>query len=284
MHSLAANPPIVLAIAGFDPGAGAGVLADIKTLAANGCYGIAVVTAMTVQNSRGAERLHAMPAALVRDQLACLSADISPKAIKIGMLGTGEMVETVADFLARHAGLPVVLDPVLTATSGLELLEAAAVPRLAERLLPHCAVITPNRGEAARLSGLEVETPAQMEAAARALHQRGAANVVITGGDLEKPTDLFFDGRQAVALGGDRIRTGNTHGTGCTFSAALAANLALGKQPLDAVVQAKAYVTAALKQSYPVGAGAGPLNHFFRWHEPPRAQNDPMPVEEHLGR
>ncbi len=283
MHSLSAAP-IVLSIAGFDPAGGAGVLADIKTLAANDCYGIAVVTASTVQNSRAAERLFPLPAALVREQLEFLVADIAPRAVKIGILANAELVDAVAEFLTRLPGVPVVLDPVLASTSGLEMLAPDAIPLLLERLLPRCTVITPNRNEAARLSGMEVISPAQMEAAARALYQRGAAHVIITGGDLEKPTDLFFDGRQATLLGGDRIRTNNTHGTGCTFSAALAANLALGKQVSDAVVQAKAYVSAALKQSYPVGCGAGPLNHFFRWHEPPRAQNDPAPLEEHLGR
>ncbi len=283
MHSVAANP-IVLSIAGFDPAGGAGVLADIKTLAANDCYGVAVVTATTVQNSRAAERLFPLPAKLVREQLDFLTADIAPRAVKIGILANAELTAMVVDFLQHLAGVPVVLDPVLAATSGLPMLEPEAIALVTERLLPLCTVITPNRNEAARLSGLAADTPPQMEAAARALHQRGAANVVVTGGDLDKPSDLFFDGQQAVLLGGDRVRTSNTHGTGCTFSAALAANLALGKQVSDAVVQAKAYVTAALKQSYPVGAGAGPLNHFFRWHEPPRAQTDPVPAEEHIGR
>jgi hydroxymethylpyrimidine/phosphomethylpyrimidine kinase len=285
MASESATPPLVLTIAGFDPISGAGISADLKTFAANNCYGIACITALTVQNSSQTFRFDPVSPSLLADQLAALFSDVAPRAIKIGMLANAGIVDAVADALANAGDAAVVLDPVLHASSGLDLLNRAGRIRMIERLFPLATVVTPNLDEAEELTGLQVRSVPQMESAARALLALGAKSVIITGGHLEKPVDLFHDGREAVHFGGDRVRTTNTHGTGCTFSAALAANLAFDKHTADAVVLAKAYVTAALRMSYPVGHGSGPLNHLFRLREPLRSKIvEPAPAMEHTTR
>ena len=273
-------PPHVLIIAGLDPGGGAGLAADLKTLAALGCYGRAAVTAITVQNSREVRGISVLDAKLFQDQLNCLADDFPPLVIKIGMLGNAAIVEQVARFLERVQPEQVVLDPVLAASAGPELLDEKGKATLRRRLLPLAGIITPNLAEAAALSGLPVGTAEQMEPAARALHRLGSRQVIITGGHLEKPQDLYFDGEIASWLGGERVRTPHTHGAGCTFSTALAAYLAMRKPMPDAAVLAKAYVMAALRHAYPMGQGPGPLNHFFRLNEN-RINFDPAAPEDH---
>lgn len=284
MHQPAA-PPVVLTIAGFDPTCGAGIAADLKTFAANHCYGVAAVTAITIQNTLGARGYAAVAAATLAEQIECLTADLAPAAIKIGMLANRELVEVVASALERTPAAWVVLDPVLRATSGAALIDEPGIEAMKRRLLKAVSVITPNLDEAALLTGLPVTNEPQMHEAAAALHAMGARAVVVTGGHLEKPVDVLFDGAAATSLGGDRVRTPHTHGTGCTFSAALAANLAQGKNLGDAVVQAKAYVSAALRAAYPIGGGSGPLNHLYRLQEPVRPKNiDPAPLPEYTTR
>lgn len=278
-------PPLALTIAGLDPTCGAGVGADLKTFAAHHCYGLACVTALTAQNTHGVESFAAVEAGTVARQLECLLGDVRPSAVKIGMLANAAIVKAVAAAIRRFEIGTVVLDPVLRASSGAALLDKAGVAALREELLPLAAVATPNLEEAAELVGQAVENEEQMAEAARALRARGARAVVVTGGHLEKPVDALCVGDEVEMLGGERVRTPHTHGTGCTFSAAVAANLALGKSLHDAVVQAKAYVSAALRAAYAIGGGAGPLNHLFRWQEPVRSKNvDPAPLPEYTTR
>lgn len=258
------SPPIVLSIAGFDPTAGAGTGADLKTIAAHNCYGVAVVTALTVQSSRGVKGVQPVSAELVRAQLEELLKDISVAAVKIGMLGTRANVQVVAEVLERKKISHVVLDPVLRSTSGMELLEAAGAKELAKQLLALATVITPNIGEATALTGLEIKKVDDMKAAAEKLREMGARAVVITGGELERPTDLLYVGDEFTPLETDRIKSENTHGTGCAFSSAIAANLALGRQLAESVMLAKAYVGKAIAKGYSIGKGKGALNHFYR--------------------
>lgn len=258
------TPQILLTIAGFDPSCGAGIPADLKTFAAHNAYGIACVTALTVQNSQGVRSLDPTPAKTLRAQLVCLLEDVKIAAVKIGLLATRANAEVVAEFLEANSFAHVVLDPVLRSTSGFPLLDDAGTTALRDHLMRLATVITPNTDEAAALSSITIENLDSMKAAARALIERGARAVVITGGHLEKPTDLFYDGAEFLTFGSDRIKSENTHGTGCTFSAAITANLAAGKQLRDAVMLAKAYVTKAIEKGYPIGQGKGSLNHFYR--------------------
>jgi hydroxymethylpyrimidine/phosphomethylpyrimidine kinase len=264
----AAVQPVVLSIAGFDPSSGAGVTADIKTLAAHGCYGVCCVTAITVQSTTGVRRVEPLGAKLVGETLECLADDLEIAAVRIGMLGSGEVVEAVARFLAKNQMKPVVLDPILKSSSGAVLLEGAAVKALVAQLLPLCTVVTPNLGEAAELTGLQVTNLAEMREAALRLHELGAPNVVITGGHLASPTDLLSmkrdDGKTTQQeFPGDKIASCSIHGTGCAFATSLAANLALRRALPDAVQHAKQYVAAAIAGSHPLGRGVGPIHHLF---------------------
>ena len=280
------TPPVVLTIAGFDPSSGAGITADIKTIAAHGCYGVACITAMTVQSTQGVSRVEALPARLIGDTLRELNRDLEIAAIKVGMLGSAEVVAAVADFLSSSKLGNVVLDPILRSSSGARLLEAKGEKLLLERLLPLVAVITPNLEETAALSGLPVRNLEEMKAAALRLHAMGAANVVVTGGHLDKAIDLLSfthpnGGIETQVYKAERLRSRSTHGTGCAFASALACHLAHGRALPEAVLLAKAYVAAAITHAQPLGRGTGPLDHLYRMHEPPRrhaAVADPEPV------
>lgn len=267
---MAQTPPVILTIAGFDPSSGAGITADIKTIAAHGCYGVACITALTVQSTGGVKRVEPLPGKLVRETLAELAADVDIAAIRIGMFGSAEVVDAVADFLRSARWPNVVLDPILRSSSGAELVDTKGRGKTAE-LLPLVTVITPNTVEAAALTGMEVGNVAEMKAAARKLHEMGAANVVITGGHLEKPVDVV-----SIAANGDceqseyasdRLHSTSTHGTGCAFATAMAVQMALGRTIPDAAVLAKAYVTKGIANAYPVGKGVGPINHLFRMQQ-----------------
>lgn len=263
--------PIVLTIAGFDPSCGAGIAADLKTLSANNCYGAAAITAITVQSTQGVKAVHVTPAAILRAQLDALAEDLQIAAVKIGMLGNRANAVTVAEFLDRINVPNVVLDPVVQPTSGgPDLLDASGVKYLAEELMRRASVITPNIPEAALLSGVEIKDLNGMEAAAHKLVERGARAVVVKGGHMDKAVDLLFDGSEDLALGGDHVRTEHTHGSGCTFASAIAAQLALGRGLREAVMLAKAYVLKAIENGFAIGKGPGPLDHFYRiHHEPP---------------
>jgi hydroxymethylpyrimidine/phosphomethylpyrimidine kinase len=259
------TPPVALTIAGSDSGAGAGIQADLKVFAALGLYGTSVITALTAQNTREVRAVLPTPADLVTAQLDAVLADLPVRATKTGMLGT----EAVADVVAAHARaglLPnLVVDPVLVSTSGHRLGVVAAV----ERLLPYALVATPNREEAAAIVGRPVSTPDEMADAAAMIAAGGPRYVVVTGGgdddaDQTEAVDVFWTGAEATRLAGPRVATRNTHGTGCTFSAAIAARIALGDAVPDAVVFAKEYVARALAggREWRLGTGHGPLDHF----------------------
>jgi hydroxymethylpyrimidine kinase/phosphomethylpyrimidine kinase len=262
--------PIVLAIAGFDPSCGAGVGADLKTISAHNCYGLAAITALTVQSTQGVSAVHATPAAVLRAQLDALAQDANIAAVKIGMLGTRANAAVVAEFLDKGKFEHVVLDTVIHATAGsAELLDAAGVKYLSDELIKRASVVTPNVPEAVQLTGMEITDVAGMEAAARKLVERGARAVVITGGHMEKPVDVLFDGTEMQVLASDRVKTENTHGSGCTFASAIASQLALGRALPEAVMLAKAYVTKAIEKAFSIGKGPGPLDHFYRTHQEP---------------
>lgn len=262
-------PPILLTIAGFDPSCGAGVAADLKTFAAHNCYGVAAVTALTVQSTQGVVSANPTPSAQLRAQLDALADDVAIAAVKIGMLGTRGNASTVAEFLDKHKFAHVVLDPVSRPTAGdVELLDASGLKFVRDELLKRVSVITPNMPEAEFLTGLEVKDLQHMKAAALKLVEMGAKAVVVTGGHLEKPIDVLAEaGKEIETFGGDHVKSPNTHGSGCTFSSAIAAQLAIGQQLREAVILAKAYVTKAIEKSYSIGKGAGPLNQLFRFHQ-----------------
>ena len=276
-------PPVVLTIAGFDPCSGAGVTADIKTIAAHGCYGVACITALTVQSTAAVRRVEVVDAKLVAETLAELASDLEIAALHVGMLGSGKVARAVADFLAAHKMPNVVLDPILKSSSGTDLVDAAGVRVLIEELIPLAAVVTPNIDEASVLTGLPVTDPEQMRAAARKLHEMGAAAVVVTGGHLDKAIDLLsFTTKRGVEqelFKSARLRSNSTHGTGCAFATSVACHLAMGRGLPEAVLLAKAYVAAAISNAHPVGHGIGPVHHLYRMHQQRRViAADPEPV------
>ncbi len=258
-------PPIVLSIAGFDPSSGAGVTADVKTIAALGCYGISAITALTIQSTAGVRRVIPVEPELLVESLDELVRDVKVSAVHIGILGTGNLVSTVARFL-RHARLPnVVLDPILVSSSGSRLLDTPGVELLRRELMPLADVITPNIDEAAALTGLEVKNPDQMAVAAERFHEMGAEAVVVTGGHLDPSSDILsVSGEVVRKFQGEHLRSTNTHGTGCAFSTALACYLAFGERLPMAVARAKTYVTEAIRSSYSIGTGRSPINHMYR--------------------
>jgi hydroxymethylpyrimidine/phosphomethylpyrimidine kinase len=263
-------PPILLTIAGFDPSCGAGTAADLKTFAAHGCYGVAAITSLTVQNTQNVETVHNTPSAELRAQLEALAADCEIAGVKIGMLGNRGNAAVVGEFLEAHKFAHVVHDPVMKSSSGRELLDAGGIKFVATELLKRASVITPNVPEAEILTGLTIKDVAEMEAAARKIVEMGARAVIVKGGHMERPVDVLFDGSEIVTLPGERVNEEQLHGTGCTFAAALTAHLAVGRVLLEAATLAKAYVTKAIEKAYPVGKGRLSLDHFYRQKiEPP---------------
>ena len=279
---MAERPPVVLTIAGFDPSSGAGVTADIKTIAAHGCYGVACVTAMTVQSTAGVRRVEAIDPSLITETLQELASDMPIAAVHIGMLGTGKVVRAVADFLAQSTGkagfpkLPnVVVDPILKSSSGADLLDASGIKLLVEKLIPLADVLTPNVDEAALLTGLKVTDLDQMRSAANKLHEMGSRALIITGGHLDKAIDLLsFTSKRGIeqeVFKAERQRSNSTHGTGCAFSTAMACHLALDRGLPEAALLSKTYVTAAIAAGHPLGRGTGPVHHLYRMHQQRRA-------------
>jgi hydroxymethylpyrimidine/phosphomethylpyrimidine kinase len=262
------TPPVVLTIAGFDPSSGAGITADIKTIAAHDCYGIACITALTVQSTAGVRRVEPVAPQTITETLQELVSDLEIAAVHLGMLGSHEAVNAVAEFLAE-ARLPhVVLDPILKSSSGAALLDVAGTELLINKLLPLSQVITPNLDEASALTGLAVTDISQMKLAAARLHSLGAANVVITGGHLEKAIDLLSfttsKGIEQEIFKADRQKSNSTHGTGCAFATGLACHLAHGRGLPEAVLLSKAFVGAAIANAHPLGRGVGPVDHLYR--------------------
>jgi hydroxymethylpyrimidine/phosphomethylpyrimidine kinase len=264
------SPSVVLTIAGFDPSSGAGVTADLKTIAAHGLYGVSCITALTVQTTQGVLRSEAVNPELVSQTLENLIRDSPPAAIKIGMLGSAEVVGAVVRFLKKNPLHNVVLDPVLRSSSGAELLDEIGLQILRDELLAIVHVITPNLEEAAALTGFPVTDEKGMERACQELRKLGAKSVVVKGGHLPNPVDLLLTASPNETpvfhrFRNERIETRNTHGTGCAYSTAIACNLAMNKSLAGgdgAVLHARDYVAAALREAYKVGKGAGPINHF----------------------
>ncbi len=252
--------PRVLSIAGSDSGGGAGIQADLKAFAACGVHGMTAITAITAQNTVGVSAVHAIPPELIIAQVRAVASDIGVDAVKIGMLGTMQTIGAVAEALDElPRGTPVVLDPVMVAESGAELLKPAARDGLIQLLLPRASVATPNLPEAAALTGLAGTTPPSE--LARAVLALGPAAVVVTGGHSEQAIDVFFDGSQLVELEGERHPDGAAHGSGCTHSSVLAASLAWGRSPLEAARLAKSLASMAVRRGLTeVGAGAGPVD------------------------
>ena len=258
--------PRALTIAGSDSGGGAGIQADLKTFAAFGVYGSSAVTAVTAQNTLEVRAIHEVPPDVVAAQIDAVLEDIGADAAKTGMLSSAAIIEVVADRLRAHALAWLVVDPVMVAKSGDALLRPDAVQALRELLLPMAAVVTPNAPEASVLSGLEVCDAESAREAARRIHALGPAIVIVKGGHLDGDLsdDLLFDGRSFELLSGRRIDTPHTHGTGCTFSAAITACVARGIEPIAAAREARAVLQGAIEHAEPLGAGHGPVNHFWR--------------------
>lgn len=261
--------------------------ADVKTIAAHGCYGVACITALTVQSTAGVRRVEAADPSLVTDTLEELASDVDVAGVHIGMLGTGKVAKAVADFLSRSVNgraagretpsrFPnVVLDPILMSSSGADLLDASGKKVMIERLLPLCDVITPNVDEASAITGIKIKELDEMKAAAAKLHEMGASAAVVTGGHLEKAIDLLSfttkRGIESEVFKAERQRSSSTHGTGCAFATAIACHLALERGLAEAVLLAKTYVTAAIANGQSVGKGNGPVHHLYRMNQQRRA-------------
>ncbi len=258
-----------LTIAGSDSGGGAGIQADLKTFAALGVYGTSAITAVTAQNTVTVSRIQEIPPDIVAAQIDAVLSDIGTDSAKTGMLWNEPIIEAVAAAVARHAIPNLVVDPVTISKSGARLLQEHGLGALKSRLLPLAAIVTPNLHEAEALAGMTIPDAEGMREAARRIHDLGARRVVIKGGHVEGPNavDLYYDGAEFQELKEERIKTRNTHGTGCTFSAAIAAYLAHGLPPLDAVARAKEFVTAALRSAPDLGRGVGPLDHLHAFHK-----------------
>ncbi|MES2399644.1 MAG: bifunctional hydroxymethylpyrimidine kinase/phosphomethylpyrimidine kinase [Pseudomonadota bacterium] len=263
--------PRVLSIAGSDSGGGAGIQADLKTIAALGCYGMTAITALTAQNTLGVRAIHSVPPQMLRDQIDAVVEDIGVHAVKIGMLHAPEIVHTVAQAIDRHSLHHVVLDPVMVATSGAVLIDNPAIAALVKELFGRAVLVTPNLDEASLLVGRKLSSEQDMEAAAHELLAKGANAVLVKGGHLagEVVSDLLM-AKDGVPhwMRAARIHSANTHGTGCTLSSAIAAHLALGHTLVNSVEAARSYIRLALEAGAKVrtGAGSGPLNHSHAPH------------------
>lgn len=270
-----------LTIAGSDSGGGAGIQADLKTFSALGVYGLSVITAVTAQNTRGVLAVDDISAEVVAKQLDAVFSDIKVDAVKIGMVSRAETIKVIAEGLKKWAVKKIVLDPVMVAETGSLLLDKEAVSVLVEYLFPLADIITPNLYEVSALLKREINTVEEMEEAAHELYSLGSRSVLIKGGHLGKVTgntgedrksysdakaiDIFYDGRNLKRYEAERIETRNTHGTGCTYSSAIAAYLALGLELEEAIAKAKAYITEAIRHGLDIGHGPGPVNHFYQF-------------------
>ena len=264
-------PPIALTIAGSDSGGGAGIQADLKTFHAFGVFGTSAITAITAQNTVGVHAVHAIPVETVRAQIAAVATDLRPAATKTGMLATAQLVETVIDAANEFELANLVVDPVMVASSGDRLLAPEAERTVIERLLPRADLITPNLHEARILTGITVESEADLARVAERILEMGAGAVLLKGGHLEggEAVDLLLTPSERRSWRRPRMNTRNTHGTGCTLSAAIAAGLAAGRTLPEAVDAAIGFVARAIASAPDLGAGHGPVNHFEKAHPGP---------------
>ncbi|NDJ18849.1 bifunctional hydroxymethylpyrimidine kinase/phosphomethylpyrimidine kinase [Myxacorys almedinensis] len=256
--------PVALTIAGSDSGGGAGIQADLRTFAFHLVHGTSAITCVTAQNTLGVTRVDALPAESVVAQIQAVTGDIGVQAAKTGMLLNRDIILAVAEQASCFPNL--VVDPVMVSRTGVQLIDDAAIAALKAKLLPLATILTPNRYEAQILSGLDISTLEEMQRAAQRIHQFGSKAVLVKGGGMAgalRGVDVWFDGAHEHTLTGQTVDTSNTHGTGCTLSAAIAANLAIGKDLLTATQHAKEYVTTALGYSLNLGNGQGPVGHFF---------------------
>ena len=257
------KPFTVLTIAGSDSGGGAGIQADLKTITVLGGFGMSVITALTAQNTLGVHGIHDVPPAFVAAQFDAVASDIGIDAAKTGMLPTSEIIRVVAGKIRQYGIAKLVVDPVMVATGGVSLIREAARQTLIAELIPLAFVVTPNIPEAEVLSGVRIGTLGDMKKAARIIHGMGARHVVVKGGHLPgDAADLLYDGANFREFRSPRIATKDTHGTGCTYSAAIATGLAFGKDAAESVAEAKRYIAAAIQHAWRLGGGHGPTNHL----------------------
>ncbi len=257
-----------MTVAGSDSGGGAGIQADLKTFAAIGVHGTSAITALTAQNTLGVSGIFDLPPSFVEAQFDAIAGDIGIDAMKTGMLFNAPIIEAVVKKIREYGVSRVVVDPVMVATSGDLLLREDAVDAVKTQLLPLALVVTPNRQEAEVLAGLSIHTDEDVEEVCRRIHRLGASYVLVKGGHASgDAVDWLYDGKRVIHYSSSRIDTTNTHGTGCTLSAAIAAYLALGRDVAEAVSGAKEYITAAIRHAYPLGKGHGPVNHLFALHQ-----------------
>ena len=255
-----------LTIAGSDSGGGAGIQADLKTFAMHCVHGASALTCITAQNSVGVLQVEAMNVSVVTSQIEAVATDLSIAAVKTGMLLNREIIEAVAGQVSKYGFKQLVVDPVMVSRTGVQLIDDEAIATLQNMLIPQATIVTPNRYEAEILSGLTINNLEQLQNAAIAIYQSTGVKVLAKGGGLsgrDLGVDVWYDGRESEILSTEAISTKNTHGTGCTLSAAICANLVLGKDLRSSIMDAKQYVTAALKHSLDIGAGNGPVGHFF---------------------
>lgn len=265
----------ILTIAGSDSGGGAGIQADLKTIAALGGYGMSVITALTAQNTTGVQGIYEIPVPFIEKQFDSVASDIGIDAIKTGMLSSPGIIAAVAKKIRKYKIKKVVVDPVMVAKGGSRLLAAAAEEILKKELLPLALIVTPNIPEAERLSGIKIRTKKSVENAARIIHEMGAKNVLIKGGHRKgEALDILFDGKDFYEFSSDRINTGDTHGTGCTLSSAIAVYIAFDMPVRNAIAMAKDYVTLAIRNSLRIGNGHGPLNHMAGQCGPEKVKNN----------
>lgn len=254
----------LLTIAGSDSSGGAGIQADLKTFSAHQTFGMSVVTAVTAQSTRGVFAVQDVDPKMIRKQIEAVFEDISVDGIKIGMVSQKETIQTIAETLGKYPYQNLVVDPVMISKSGFDLLHPDAKAALIEYLLPMATMVTPNLPEAEEITGMNIDTPAAMKEAAKKIHAMGPTYVLIKGGHLVgDAVDILFDGKDFTTYTGKRVVTKNTHGTGCTLSSAIAANLGKGEDIHTAVAMAKAYITTAIEHSFSIGKGPGPVHHFY---------------------
>ena len=254
-----------LTIAGSDSSGGAGIQADIKTMTLNGVYASSCITAITAQNTQGVRSVQEVDPEILRDQLDMVFEDIFPDAVKIGMVSSKTLIQVIAEALSRHKARKIVLDPVMVATSGARLMEEAALESLVKDLLPLADLITPNIPEGEILAGQEIKSSQDMEKMAKKIGEDYGVAVLLKGGhQISTANDLLYDGEGLTWFYGERVDNPNTHGTGCTLSSAIAANLAKGLSIEEAVKEAKAYITGCLRARLDLGHGSGPLDHAYQ--------------------
>jgi hydroxymethylpyrimidine/phosphomethylpyrimidine kinase len=257
-----------LTIAGSDSGGGAGIQADLKTFAAHGVFGMSVITAITAQNTLGVLAVQDILPEIIAKQIEAIFEDMGADVVKVGMVSRPETIRVIAAGLRKYAPSLIVVDPVMVSKSGYHLLQPEAETVLVQELLPLATVVTPNIPEAEAILHRRIESLTDMEEAARAIHAMGPKNVLIKGGHRsDDATDILFDGHEIVRFEAARLPTKNTHGTGCTLSSAIAANLARGLSVKQAVASAKKYITIAIEHALPIGKGVGPTHHFYELYQ-----------------